>query len=170
MDASAPVLAPLVVDGSHGRPQNPYLVTRPTPRTMRRLRLIFSRPVLAQTYQFAARVATMLRPRGNLEHLERRLVYAPHGSVVPVHRRYFLEGGSLEHPVFLFGEELTIAERCRQLGLPIMFEPSLRVIHDKHQTTGVWRSRWMLRAQAEAADYGYRLIARAPERDGGGGR
>jgi GT2 family glycosyltransferase len=162
MDADAPVLAPLVVSAPDGRAQNPYLTTRPTAHTMLRLRLVFSRPVLAYAYQVAAQAGMMLRPRSELDGLARQLVYAPHGSIIPVHQRYFTEGGNLEHPVFLFGEELTIAEQCRRLGFPVMFEPSLRVIHDKHQTTGVWPSRRILRAKAEAADYGYKLIASAP--------
>jgi GT2 family glycosyltransferase len=163
MDGTAPVLAPLVVGAPDGRPQNPYLVTRPTVRKMHQLRLAFSRPALAQTCQLVARMAELLRPRCDVAGLAPRPVYAPHGSFIPVHRRYFAEGGSLQHPVFLFGEEITIAERCRRLGLPVMFEPTLRVIHDRNQTTGVWRSRRILRAQAEAADYGYRLIAAASE-------
>lgn len=163
MDGGAPVLAPMVLGARDGRPQNPYLVDRPTVGAMRRLRLVFAHPVPAQAYGLAAWAGTRLvawaRHRGPVPaEPRRRPVYAPHGSIIALHRRYFAAGGSLEHPVFLFNEEITLAERCRRLGLTVMFEPALLVIHDKHQATGVWRSRRVLRAQCEAAAYGYQLI------------
>jgi hypothetical protein len=156
----APVLAPSIVSMPGGWPQNPYLVTRPSVRAMRRRKLMLSNPIVGQAAGLAAETKLRFRKRDDAcADLRRRPVYAPHGSVIPFHRRYFTDGGDLEHPVFLFNEELTIAEKCRRLGFTVMFEPSLRVVHDRHQTTGVWRSWRVLRAQAEAAEYGYRLIA-----------
>jgi GT2 family glycosyltransferase len=120
---------------------------------------MFSNPIIGQAAVLASEVKRRLRqPDARVDGC-RRPIYAPHGSVIAFHRRYFSEGGNLKHPVFLFNEELTIAEKCRRLGFTVMFEPSLRLIHDKHQATGMWRSGRILRAQAEAAEYGYRLIA-----------
>jgi GT2 family glycosyltransferase len=159
-DGSAPVLAPSIVSTPDRRPQNPYLVERPSIRAMRRRKLMFSNPIIGQVAVLASELKTRLRqPDAAGVDACRRPVYAPHGSVIAFHKRYFTEGGNLKHPVFLFNEELTIAEKCRRLGFTVMFEPSLRLIHDKHQVIGMWRSGRILRAQAEAAEYGYRLIA-----------
>jgi GT2 family glycosyltransferase len=159
-DGGAPVLAPSIVSMPGGRPQNPYLVTRPSVRAMRRRKLMLSNPVIGQAAGLADEAKRRLWQRDDTcADARSRPVYAPHGSVIAFHRRYFAEGGDLEHPVFLFNEEITVAEKCRRLGFTVMFEPSLRLIHDKHQATGIWRSGRLLRAQAEAAEYGYRLIA-----------
>jgi hypothetical protein len=161
-NSAAAVLAPSVLSMPGGAEQNPFLETRPRPRWMHRRKLIFANPLSGQLYGLASwarsRLASAVSggpgPSGG-----RRDIYAPHGSFVALHRRFFDAGATLEHPVFLFNEEITVGEQCRLLRLPVVFEPSLRVVHEAHRSTGVLRSRRVLRAQSEAAAYGYRLIA-----------
>jgi GT2 family glycosyltransferase len=159
MDDSAAVLAPHIVGSPAGRPGNPHLSTRPNVKQVRRLVRYQSSPALAQAYVLVSELLQRLPHRSADDQRTRRPIYSAHGSFIPIHRSFFESGGTLAHPVFLFGEEMTIAEQCRKLGLTVQFEPTLRAVHHAHQSTGRLRSRRVLAAQVEAARYCYRLIA-----------
>jgi GT2 family glycosyltransferase len=168
-DHGEAVAAPSVTAIPTGRPQNPYMATRPTVAAMRFRRVVLAHPATAQAYILGTQAVQRLRLRGTHSRNDRtdsRItpIYAPHGSIIAFHRRYFDAGGTLAHPTFLFNEELTVAETCRRLGLKIIYNPTLWVSHHEHQATRVWRNIRMLRAQSEAATYGYRLIAGASRR------
>ncbi len=63
-------------------------------------------------------------------------IYAPHGSCLVFKNDYFIGGGTLDMPNFLFGEEVMVAETAMQLGLDVEYHPEL-VIHDyEHASTG----------------------------------
>jgi GT2 family glycosyltransferase len=71
----------------------------------------------------------------------RQIIYAAHGAFMIFSRRFFEAGGNLDGQPFLFGEEISIAEMCRSLGLPVIYEPSLSVLHNEHQSVGHGMSR-----------------------------
>jgi GT2 family glycosyltransferase len=74
-------------------------------------------------------------------------VYAVHGSFMIFRHIYFEKGGSMNFESFLYGEELFVAEECRRIGQEIYYEPSLKMIHKEHATTGVYKNarhmRWL---------------------------
>ncbi|NES15483.1 MULTISPECIES: glycosyltransferase family 2 protein [Micromonospora] len=160
LDGGAPVVAPSVTAMPSGRAQNPYLVSRPDQLAMWRRRAMFANPIIGQAVVLAGAAKYHLRNRfTESSRAQRQAIYAPHGSIIPIHRRFFLAGGTLAHPVFLFAEEINIGEQCHRRGLAVRYEPSLKVIHQEHQSTHLLRSWRVLRAQGEAARYGQRLIA-----------
>ena len=67
--------------------------------------------------------------------------YAIHGSFMVFNKSFFEKGGTLNYPSFLFGEELFIAETVRKLNLIQCYEPSLKINHNEHATTGVIKSK-----------------------------
>src|SRR6185437_3069774 len=73
---------------------------------------------------------------------KREFIYAPHGSLIIFSRRFFEAGGYLDKDLFLYGEEISVAEMCRSLSLPVLYEPRLRVVHNEHQSTGKALSRF----------------------------
>lgn len=149
------LLAPHVVALPSGRPQNPYMVQRPAERRMLFRRLVLSTRLSARAAQA---VAARKRAAPTAERAPAQDVYAPHGSFILFPRAWSQRAGSFDHPVFLFGEELTVGERARRLGLTVRYEPSLEVVHREHQATGR-RSRTLFRAQRQAAAHAHRLIA-----------
>jgi GT2 family glycosyltransferase len=80
-------------------------------------------------------------------------IYAPHGSFLIFSSEYFRAGGSLDFPCFLFGEEVYLAEVLRKLGLDVVYEPSLEVVHQEHKSTKLVKSRELAQAVATAAAY-----------------
>ncbi len=164
LDGDAPVVAPLITALPSRRPQNPHLTARPSKTALRRLKLVNTHRAVSQLFLLGAHVTSRLNRAAKAQYEQRRCsIYAPHGSMILLHRRFFDAGGTLAHPVFMFGEEMNIAEQCRRLGLTVMFEPSLRARHYEHQATGILRNGRILQAQRDAADYCYRLIADAAQ-------
>ena len=85
--------------------------------------------------------------------VKREPIYAPHGSFFIFSRRYFEAGGCLDGNLFLGGEEVSVAETCRSLCLPVVYEPSLRVLHNEHTCTGKRISRFSYECHRNALRY-----------------
>ena len=63
-------------------------------------------------------------------------IYAAHGSCLVFSASYFNRGGTLDLPIFLFGEEIFIAEAAMQSGLNIVYRPELVIYDAEHASTG----------------------------------
>jgi GT2 family glycosyltransferase len=83
----------------------------------------------------------------------RQPIYAPHGAFMIFSRRYFEAGGYLDGNLFLYGEEISVAEICRSLGLAVIYEPSLCVVHNEHASTGKRITRFTYECQKKALAY-----------------
>lgn len=128
------ILAPDIIS-SDGYHQNPFLSYRPSGKKLRFLRLIYSSPFIFKLYSFAANIKAKLLKSKNVK-ITKKPIYAPHGSFVIIGSGYFQAGCTLEHPTFLYGEELFIAERARENNIPVMFEPAYKIYHAEHVVTG----------------------------------
>jgi len=158
---TAGVIAPRI-QGLPGRvDQNPFMRRRPGPLRWANLRFISSNYGAAALWDWLSRRKSELRSwlaarrRGPLpdDNAKRESIYAAHGSFFIFSRRYFEAGGFLDGNLFLYGEELSVAEICRSLGLPVVYEPSLRVLHKEHQSTGKVLSRFTYECQKRAMQY-----------------
>jgi len=95
----------------------------------------------------------LANPEGGKQNNEAPAIYAPHGSCMIFNRRYFTAGGSFEYSIFLFGEEIFVAETTRKLGLLIVHCPRLWVLDHEHASTGTIRSRKVAGYMKDATDY-----------------
>jgi hypothetical protein len=68
-------------------------------------------------------------------------------------RRYFRAGGNFEYSVFLFGEEIFVAETAKGLGLAVRYCPWLGVLDNEHASTGIIRSRKVAGYMKDATNY-----------------
>lgn len=62
-------------------------------------------------------------------------VYAVHGSVVLFSSFFFGKGGWLDDNFEMYGEELTVAEIAKTIGLPITYCSDLHILHREHTIT-----------------------------------
>jgi GT2 family glycosyltransferase len=141
--------------------QNPFMRRRPSPLRWAHLRFISSNYGVAvlwdwlwrRKWEFRARLGS--RRGGSFPNgkAKRESIYAAHGSFFIFSRRYFEAGGFLDGNLFLFGEEISVAEICRSLELPVVYEPSLRVLHREHQSTGKVLTRFTYECQKRALRY-----------------
>lgn len=155
------VIAPAVSSELSHRDQNPFMVARPSPWRMRFYKCIFKYYPIHVAYSMLSlallklnsaqmqttKSVTASNPTAPIP------IYAPHGSFIAFRSRYFEKGGTLNHPVFLFGEEIFVAETARRLGLTIGYDPRLQVIHHEHRSTGYFPSRRIAAYSSAAASY-----------------
>ena len=160
----AGVIAPSIYSGLSGRDQNPYMARRPPAARMHFYKWAFRFYPVYTAYHalsLARRKLYSVIPASSAGSApvktepagEPRGIYAPHGSFILFHRRYFQAGGSLDHGAFLFGEEVFVAETARRLGLSVEYDPRLSVEHREHATTGLFKNRKVARFQWEASAY-----------------
>lgn len=156
------VIAPAIISKLSGKDQNPHMKFRPSRWRMFFYKWFFRYYPTLIGYQMLSlvkqRLYALIRkiPTVNRQKMRQQLpkiIYAPHGSFVIFHRSYFEAGGSLDYPVFLFGEEIFIAETAKRLGLTVAYEPRLQVVHREHTTTSIFKSRKISRFIKEAAKY-----------------
>ncbi len=158
------VIAPRVQSLATHLDQNPFMETRPDRKRVASLRFWTStyytallRELLSSRVgHFRHRLRKLKRrDKGDLRNGERRQIYAPQGSFIIFSRRYFTSGGYLDDGCFLYGEEISVGEICHRLGLAVIYDPQLRVLHSEHQTTGGSLSRFTYNCQKQAVEYLY---------------
>jgi GT2 family glycosyltransferase len=126
------------------------------PGRLRRLRYRFllSNYYVAWLTQWLAPIVRKGRKRLRVENAQESFqIYAPHGSFLIFSRKYFEAGGVLDDGCFLYGEEITVAETCWQLGLPVIHDPKLKVSHRDSQTLGRTLTRNSYRLQKAGLQY-----------------
>ena len=159
--SSVGVVAPRIQNMSGNADQNPFMSTRPGKLTLAKLQTVSSNYPVAVTWDWLWRRKLFVKSWLTAQRLSAktaeagtpRVIYAPHGSFLIFSRKYFSAGGFLDSNLFLYGEELSVAEICRSLNLPIVYEPSLRVIHKEHLSTGKTLSRFTFECQRKAIQY-----------------
>lgn len=155
------VIAPRIQALPGNIDRNPFMRHRPGTVRWAQLRLISSNYSVAVVWDWLWRRKAALRswlaarrreapPSGSAR---RESIYAAHGSFFIFSRRYFEAGGFLDANLFLYGEEICVAEICRSLSLPVVYEPSLCVVHKEHQSTGKTLTRFTYECQKRALRY-----------------
>jgi len=130
-------IAPRIVSAASGRELNPYMRTRPSSLKMHAYKYFYRSYRGLRAYSWLSdRVArSRIAPR-DAPMTPGERVYAAHGCFLILSRGYFARGGSLRHDPFLFGEEISIGEQARRIGLPTVCDPSIVITHDDHASTG----------------------------------
>ena len=150
------IIAPSIFSTRLKRDKNPKIINRPSYGKMYFYKLVFKIYVLQTLYllvyllknNFSIFLKKMFffkeiinrNLRNNELHL-RENIYAPHGSFIIFTKHYFLKGGTLDFPCFLFNEEIFVAETSRSLKLKVVYENDIIIIDDEHASTGIIRSR-----------------------------
>ncbi len=136
----AAVIGPDIHSSLSGSALNPMYQHRLSFGKIRMLLFVTSFYPLFLFYQWLHYLKRKQSGAADSQNPESGYVYAVHGSFMIFRRSYFENGGSLYFESFLYGEELFVAEECRRIGLKIYFEPSLKMIHREHTTTGVYKN------------------------------
>lgn len=124
-------IAPRIWSQLEGRDRNPQRLARPTRRKMQILKAFYQYPLLDTIYHHTA----YRRKKYNTQ-AEPGTIYAGHGSLIILTNHYLQKCGKIDYPIFLFCEELFLAENCRQAGLTVRYEPSIQVNDKEHVSIG----------------------------------
>ncbi|HYM62903.1 MAG TPA: hypothetical protein VEZ11_18600, partial [Thermoanaerobaculia bacterium] len=142
----AGVVAPDVRLGSGAR-QNPILWRRPARAMMFAYaalsRLALFMPIFEMSIHLRHKLRRAWAPRAPAlvdagqppASSAAEAIYAAHGSIFLVHRRFFERGGALHYRGTMYGEEIHIAEQARRAGLRVLWLKSLGAEHQGHATT-----------------------------------
>lgn len=155
-DRAIGAVAPSVISQSTGADQNPHLRRRPSGLARYRRRLLLGNVVTAQVAVGLVWLRARLhssRSGSSVDGHSPSTIYAPHGSCMCLSSRFFERGGTLRYPLFLFGEEVFIAEECRRISLRVKYVPGMVISHVEHAQIGWIRPRWILEETVKAARY-----------------
>lgn len=136
-------IAPLIWSPSENRDVNPKNLERYSKKRLQLLRLLFACPPLYYLY-----TRTLYRKKVNLSRKEEcgmwneRTIYSGHGSFMIFRPELFQQEPPLNYPVFLFCEEIFMAEMVRRIGKKAVHCPAVKVWDCEHASTGLmglWR-------------------------------
>lgn len=153
------VIAPAILSAETKIDINPMFVNRPSKRRMNFYKAVFGNYYSGNFYEALSvlkssiKTAGIIKGSGREEAPPERFIYAPHGSCIIFSHRYFSRGGTLAYPQILFNEEIFVAETALRLGLKVLYNPRIRVIHAEHVSTGRFRSRKVASLFAESSKY-----------------
>ncbi len=121
-------IAPSLFSTCLGFDRNPSVLHRYPVWKLRMLAVMFRFPILDYLYRL-----TFYRRKGMRPAVKKPLeIYAGHGSVMILTRAYFEHCGLPEYPLFLFCEEVYLAEMCREHQLKVVYWPSVRILDEEH--------------------------------------
>jgi GT2 family glycosyltransferase len=160
------VVAPRIWSARWKRDLNPKISRRPSKARMNLYKVIFGNYFLQMAYEILSFLKNGLkasireglgsfrgRPKIDTQTEDAASIYAPHGSCMIFNRRYFSAGGTFDYSVFLFGEEIFVAETAKGLGLAVSYCPWLQILDGEHASTGIIRSRKVAGYMKDATNY-----------------
>lgn len=135
---------------------NPFMRRRPTRMRMGFYRYCFSNILTCWLYHLLSLSYLFFKRslgRAKRAELAEEEVYAIHGSFMIFSREYFRRGGELNFGSYMYGEEVYVAEKCKNMGLKVLVKPTLRVLHIERQSTGIFYPLRVLRWKAQSSSY-----------------
>lgn len=135
-------------------PLNPFMKLRPSRARMHFYKVCFAPYLGFVCFQLLHRLKAKLRgPRAGKGPLETANIYAPHGAFVILSNVLAYRNGVFDHGPFLYGEELTLAERARDADLAVRFQPAINVMHTGRASTSSLPSKTYHAFVRDAAKY-----------------
>lgn len=130
-DSAEGWIAPCIYSNAEKRDRNPKILKRYSVSHLRHLLLLFKHPALYWLY-----TKTLYRRKKMFSYPAGMQIYAGHGSFIILTKEYISRCGMIDYPVFLYCEEIYLAEKCRQANLRVVYDPSLVVTDKEHVSTG----------------------------------
>lgn len=145
--ANAGWIAPRIHSQLEHRDRNPQILKRYTKRQLELLRIKVSLPLLHYVYN-----RTFYRRKKRIKCLP-GTYYAGHGSFIVLTKEYFRRCGIINYPIFLFDEEIYLAEQCHKAKLTVIYDPASGVVDSEHVSTGKMPLGTYCRYNREALSY-----------------
>lgn len=141
-------IAPKIYSRNEERDRNPKVITRYSKKKLFLLYFMYRFPILFYLYTNTA------YKRKKFQHTsDRREIYAGHGSFIILSKYFFENHRKLNYPIFLFGEELYLAEEILNIGKKVQYEPSLVIYDNEHVSTSKMKSHRYFKYNKESIRY-----------------
>ncbi|MBO4718248.1 MAG: hypothetical protein J5658_00100 [Prevotella sp.] len=146
-DTAVGWVAPSIYSERHQFDWNPQAMQRYSLRKLKILRFLFKHPQLLQLKKKIFHEFKDIKKHSSGD------IYAGHGSFIILPKVYFIKCGIINYPVFLFEEEIYLAEECRKHGLKVVYYPQLKVLDIGGVSTGKIPSLQYCSHYIEALNY-----------------
>ena len=140
-------IAPQIWSHHEERDKNPKILNRYSLKKLNILKAFYQFPILDTLY-----TRTFYRQKKNESHPAGK-IYAGHGSLIILTNEYFKRCGKIDYPVFLFCEEIYLAEMCQKTGLSVEYVPTIKVTDSEHASTSRMKHSFYCRCNYEAMQY-----------------
>lgn len=153
---NAGVIAPGIISYDTGFDKNPYRLNRSSKKTLMIKKIAFSNSLFALIYGMISnlRNAIIRKKYRDVEKCnEGEKIYLPYGAVLYFSKCFFDKGCFIDFPLFLFGEELFVAEQCIKANVDILYVPSIRFLNYEHASTSLLSSNTVRKRNYEAISY-----------------
>lgn len=140
-------IAPQIWSAQESRDLNPKISDRYPYYKIRILQFLHHHPSLHQLY------SKTLYNRKRVQSSTEGRIYAGHGSFIILTKKFIERCGTINYPIFLFCEEIYLAELCRNAHLNVTYDPNLRVFDREHISTGKMSIKEYSRLNYEAVSY-----------------
>lgn len=139
-------IAPQIYSDLEHRDRNPSVMHRYSRSKLRLLLFMYECPLAYWLYK------NTLYKRKKLQSKPTKAadIYAGHGSYIILTQAYFQRAGAIDYPVFLYGEELYLAEQCRENALKVVYYPSMRIYDKEHASTKSLDNKFYFRCNRDA--------------------
>ena len=132
LDKKTAWIAPAIYSESEKRDVNPKIEERYKKRHLQLLRMLFKFPKL---WYFYSKTLYRRKSINAMIQKPQQDIYAGHGSFMLFTKDFFKNISSMDYPVFLFCEEIYLAEMVRSIGMKTTYCPSIKVKDKEHAST-----------------------------------
>lgn len=141
-------VAPKIYSKDENRDRNPKILNRYSKKKLKLLYYMYRFPVLFYAYTFTAYKRKKFLPK-----YPEMDIYAGHGSFMLLTRSFFESYQKIEYPIFLFGEELFLAELVRKANKKVRYVPSLVIEDSEHVSTSTLKKKSYFKYNQDSIKY-----------------
>lgn len=142
-------IAPAIISQANGHDLNPQAIHRYTAIKLKTMKWLYRLPMIYNVY-----VLTLHRlKRKKIQQCPAGRIYAGHGSFIILTGEYVSRCGIIDYPVFLYCEEIYLAEECLRHNLKVVYDPSIAVDDIGKVSTGKAKRSTYYRWNIEGLTY-----------------
>ena len=149
IDSDIGVIAPSIISNQRHNDLNPKIMHKPKKSRLFLNYVLFKYPLL---FKYYVKLSDQ-KIKHTQSEKKKRIIYAPHGSFIIFNQIFFQKGGTIDYPIFLFGEEIYVAETVNALGLKVQYEPDIKVFDYDHGSTSKEKTGFIAREHVKALKY-----------------
>lgn len=124
-------IAPKIYSMLKNKDNNPQRLNRCSQKKLFLLLLMYKLPILCKLYQ-----KTLYKRKRKTDVCESgSKIYCGHGSVIILTSMFFKNYEKINYPVFLYGEEIFLAELIMKKNLEVIYYPNIIFYDEEHVST-----------------------------------
>lgn len=141
-------IAPQIWTEEESRDKNPKVLERYSKSKLGKIKFLYKYPLLDYIYTNTLYLKKKSRPQ-----YSEMDIYAGHGSFMILTKRFFDFYKEINYPLFLFGEELFLAELNRKVGLRVRYIPDLKILDSEHVSTSRMKKKSYYKYNLDSINY-----------------